>query len=116
METHFVDLLRISVAVFSGGMIGLGFGALQRAALRRHEERARAGRLASGWSLMPGSGVRVAYLLIGLVLVQLICPLLFVDGIQWCVSAGLVLGYGYTLWRTLQQRRSQMGGVSRSIG
>jgi positive regulator of sigma E activity len=53
---------------------------------------------------MPRSGARVAYLLLALALVQIICPLLFSDGVQWTVSAGVGLGYGWTLFRTLRQR------------
>jgi len=48
----------------------------------------------------------VAYLLIALVIVQLICPLLFVDGSQWWVSGGVVLGYGFVLFRQSRQRQA----------
>ena len=102
MQIHIVDLIRNLVALTAGGLIGLAFGTLQQAALRRNEERERLGKLKTGWSLMPGSGARVAYLLIGLLLVQLICPLLFADGAQWWVSAGLVVGYGWLLYRQLR--------------
>lgn len=53
---------------------------------------------------MPGSGQRVAGLLLGLVAVQILCPLLFVDGTQWLVSGGLVVGYGWTLYVQMRQR------------
>jgi membrane protein implicated in regulation of membrane protease activity len=57
--------------------------------------------------VMPGSGRRVAYLLVALVLVQIVCPLLFTNGVQWWVSGGLVAGYGVVLYWQLRQRLSQ---------
>jgi len=51
-----------------------------------------------------GCGARVAYLLLTLLLVQYICPLLFVEGTQWWVSAGLVIGHGLLLYRQLRLR------------
>ena len=57
---------------------------------------------------MPGSGARVAYLLIALALVQFLCPLLFVDGTQWWVSAGVIAGYGWLLYRQLRQRMREV--------
>jgi hypothetical protein len=104
MSLHLTDLFRVLVGLVAGGVIGLGFGTLQNAALRLNEQRQRDGRLNNGWSLMPAAGARVAYLLIALALIQLVCPLLFVDGTQWIVSAGLVVGYGWTLFRQLQLR------------
>jgi len=57
---------------------------------------------------MPNSGQHVAYLLIALVLVQIICPLFFVNGSQWWVSGGVVLGYGAILYRQLRQRQTNL--------
>lgn len=104
MEIHLMEVLRWSAALLAGGVIGLAFGALQQAALRRNEERERSGDLNSGWSLMPGAGARVAYLLITLALIQVVCPLLFQEGTQWFVSGGLVAGYGWTLFSQLRAR------------
>jgi hypothetical protein len=101
MQNHLFDLIRDVVGLMAGGVIGYAFGLLQAAALRHHEELEKGGKLKSGWSLMPGAGARVAYLLIALALVQLVCPLLFVDGTQWVVSVGVVLGYGWLLYRQL---------------
>lgn len=108
MEIQWFDVLRCTAALVAGGVIGLAFGTLQNAALRRNEERERTGKLKNGWSLMPGSGVRVAYLLVTLVLVQLVCPMLFADGTQWWVSGGLLLGYGWNLLQQLRRRRAQL--------
>ena len=103
MSIQFLDLARYLVGLTAGGAIGYAFGLLQQAALRQHEQQERDGKLKNGWSLMPGSGVRVAYLLVALALVQLVCPLLFTDGTQWIVSGGVLLGYGWTLFRRLRQ-------------
>jgi hypothetical protein len=94
-------------ALIVGGLIGSAFGMLQNAARRQNEKREAQGAFKSGWSLMPGSGVRVAYLLITLVLIQFICPMLFNNGsTQWWVSGGVVLGYGLMLALQLRQRLS----------
>jgi len=108
MQTHLIDLIRDLTGVLAGLGIGYCFGLLQRAALRRNEQLAKSGKLESPWSLIPGSGARVAYLLIALVLVQLVCPLLFVDGTQWWVSGGLVLGYGWMLYQQLRLKLKQI--------
>src|ERR1051326_5847332 len=106
MEFHFISLLSWSVALIGGATIGYGFGVLQEIGRRRHELRAQSGKLKNMWSLMPGSGTRVAYLLIALALVQLICPLLFRDGTQWRGSAGVMLGYGWVFFLQLGPRRA----------
>jgi len=94
------------VAVAAGGAIGYCFGLIQTRALRRNERKQQSGELNNGWAVMPGSMTRVAYLLVVLVAIQIICPLLFKDGTQWWVSGGLVLGYGYVLFRRLMQRKA----------
>jgi hypothetical protein len=101
---HAMEVTRALVALLAGSVIGVGFGYLQQAAVRRNEARQRDGTIGTGWSLMPGSGARVAYLLLALIVVQLICPILFADGIQWWVSGGLLLGYGWTLLHELRRR------------
>ena len=94
--------------MLAGGVIGLGFGFVQEAALRRHERMQQSGELKSGWAMMPGSFRRVAFLLIALALVQLVCPGLFVGATQWWVSAGVLGGYGASLCRQLRRiRRTQ---------
>jgi len=104
MNFTFLDLARDVVGLAAGGVIGLAFGTLQQAALRQNEQLEQAGKVKSGWSLMPKAGARVSYLLITLVLIQFICPLLFADGTQWIVSAGVVLGYGAMLLSQLRHR------------
>lgn len=103
MHLHFFDVVRITLALLAGLGIGLTFGWIQQAALRRNEARQQSGDLNNGWAVMPGSMRRVAGLMIALVIIQFLCPLLFSDGIQWWVSGGLVLGYGSLLYRRLRQ-------------
>jgi hypothetical protein len=90
--------------LITGGIIGTGFGLLQEAGRRRNEGRQRAGQLESAWAVMPGSMRRVAGLLASLVLIQVLCPLLFAQGSQWWVSAGVVVAYGWLLFRRLPRR------------
>ena len=106
MTILFMNTFLILVAVAAGGAIGYCFGIIQNAALRRNERKQQSGTLESGWAVMPGSMTRVAYLLIVLVAIQFLCPLLFKDGTQWWVSGGLVMGYGYVLFRRLIQRKT----------
>ena len=108
METHFFELLRVSGAVVSGAFIGYAFGLIQNIALRRHLRLEKQGKFKNAWSIIPGSGQRVAGLLLTLIAVQSICPLLFVDGIQWLVSAGVVLGYGWVLFHQLRKRLNEL--------
>ena len=117
MHTQLSGIFLICLAVVAGGGIGLTFGMIQEAAQQRYERLQQRGKFNSGWAVMPGSMKRVAYLLIALALVQFFCPLLFANGIQWMVSAGVVAGYGYTLFRQFRQRMAQhveIAGTSRA--
>ena len=105
MQIQIMVVVRSLAALIAGGVIGLGFGVIQNMALRRNQKLEQSGRLNSGWAVMPGSMKRVAYLLVALVLVQIVCPLLFIDGSQWWVSGGVVVGYGALLFRQLRQAR-----------
>src|SRR5712691_663860 len=104
MQMHLAEILRSAAALVAGGVIGLSFGMIQDLALRRHQKREQSGDLKSGWAVMPGSMRRVAFLLVALVLVQILCPILFVGASQWWVSGGVVAGYGALLFRRLRQR------------
>jgi hypothetical protein len=106
MRFDFYHIIGFSLALAVGTLIGMAFGALQEAAARRNQRLQSAGQLNSGWAVMPGSMRRVAYLLVALAGVQLICPMLFSHGCQWWVSGGVVAGYGWALWRKLQQTLS----------
>jgi len=107
MTTQFLTMFASIAALIVGSLIGAAFGMLQNTARRQNERREAEGNFKSGWSLMPGSGVRIAYLLITLVLIQIVCPMLFNNGsTQWWVSGGVVLGYGLMLAIQLRQRLS----------
>jgi hypothetical protein len=106
MEIHLMDLFRFFVALVVGGIMGRAFGLLQNSARRRYEKRQLEGKLGNGWALMPLSGIRVAYFLLALALVQFICPMLFLDGTQWWVSGGVVLGYGSMLYQQIRELRA----------
>jgi hypothetical protein len=101
-------LLVPPMAFGAGAAIGYAFGCVQSAAARRHERLQRQGKFTSGWSATPGSFRRVAYLLVSLAVVQLIFPVFFTAGgiSQWCVSAGVVIGYGWTLYKEMRHRRA----------
>jgi len=101
-----IEIIRALAGLVAGGVIGLGFGWVQNLALRHNQKRQQRGNLQSGWTVMPGSMSRVAYLLLALVLVQILCPLLFVNSSQWWVSAGVVAAYGALLFRRLGQRNT----------
>lgn len=104
------EIFRGALGGAVGLLIGVAFGLLQQLALRRNERRESERALKSGWSLMPGAGARVAYLLVALTGVQLVCPLLFVGEAQWWVSGGVALGYSGVLWRGLRRRLAEAQG------
>jgi len=100
-----IDTLFIAAAgVLLGGFIGFSFGTIQNNALRAYKAKQDAGFFNSGWSVMPGSMRRTAYLLLLLAGVQLACPFFFEgESVQWMITAGVMLGYGWTL--AMQLRR-----------
>lgn len=108
MQIQISSVFLPPLALIAGGMIGYAFGVIQTSATRRHEKLQLEGKFKSGWSVTPGSFRRVAYLLIALALVQFLFPMFFAPGSisQWCVSAGVVTGYGWTLYRQMRVRRS----------
>lgn len=110
METHLIDIARSLLGLILGSTIGLGFGLIQAAALRRHERLQADGKLNNGFAVIPGSMRRTAYLLVALALVQIISPTLFVGASQWWVSAGVVMGYGILLFGQLRQTRASLAG------
>lgn len=99
-----IELLLIMLALVIGLGIGLLFGTLQNFALRKNKKLQEEGSLKNGWSIMPGSMSRVAILLGVLALIQICCPMLFKGNIQWLISAGIVVGYGWTFVNKLKQR------------
>jgi hypothetical protein len=107
MAHTFIQMLQQITALIVGGAIGIGFGMLQDYAKRSNEKRQAEGKLNNPLTVMPGSGGRVALLLLLLVAIQVVCPLLFAGGIQWWVSGGLAAGYGVMLYLQLQKRMNE---------
>jgi hypothetical protein len=105
MEIHLMDIVWSSAGLFAGGSIGLFFGVIQDAARRRHKKLEQQGKLTNAWSIIPGSGARIAYLLIALLVIQVICPLLFTTSTKWWVSGGLAAGYGWSLLQNVLRLR-----------
>jgi hypothetical protein len=92
--------LLLSIAgLVLGAAVGCTFGMIQNAALRRNEKRRNAAGIKNGWAYVPGSMSRVAVLLVTLLLIQLLLPALFDGSLQWMVSSGVVIGYGWSLFR-----------------
>jgi len=98
------EMMQMIGAVVAGGAIGWGFGLLQQAATRRHDRLQATGKMNGAWSLMPGSMTRVAFLLVALAIVQVVCPMFFAGNAQWAVSVGVVAGYGWTLYQSMRAR------------
>jgi len=103
MNPVIIDIL----AVAAGTCIGLLFGKIQEKAARRYIRLQQENKFANGWAVMPGSFTRIAYFLVALVGVQLICPRFFTDGTQWYVSGGVVLGYALMLARQFGLRAAE---------
>ena len=110
MQLVISQILLSALALVAGSAIGLVFGAVQDAAARKNLALQTAGKLSNGWAVMPGSMRRTAYLLVALAVVQVGCPLLFKGGYQWWVSGGVVLGYGWMLYRKLRQTMAETRG------
>jgi putative copper export protein len=104
MTNQFTTSLISLTAIVIGGVIGLLFGTIQNIASARNRKRQESGQLKNGWVIMPGSFGRIAILLITLVVVQVACPIFFEGNIQWLVSVGVILGYGWTLLKQLRQQ------------
>jgi len=107
MPAQIINMVQELTGLVVGALIGVGFGKIQDAARRHNEKKQAEGKLNNGWSVMPGSGARVAYFLIALVLIQFLCPLLFRDGVQWWVFGGIGAGYGVMLFLQLRERMSR---------
>ena len=88
--------------------VGFAFGAIQSAALARHRNLQKRGKLNSAWTIAPGAMRRTGFFLLALAVIQVACPIFFTDGrvLPWMVSAGVVVGYGWTLLQQLRHRSS----------
>ena len=91
-----------------GAEIGAGFAWLQSVALHRNEMLLQQNQKPNWWmQQIPGSGGRVAFLLMALVLTQVLFPSLFPGANKWWVTGGLVLAYGCSLFGQLRHRVAQ---------
>ena len=99
-----MDTIYLIVGLFVGGAVGYSFGLIQTAATRRYEKQLAEGKF-KGSGVVPGSARRVAYLMCSLLIVQILCPVFFQNGMQWWVSGGVVAGYGLLLFQQFQQLR-----------
>ncbi len=101
-----IEALLTVGALIIGGVVGLLFGLIQNNARLQNKRLNETGKLRSGWLIMPGSFGRIAILLIVLALIQVGVPIFFKGSIQWLVSAGILLGYGWTFVKRLKQQAS----------
>ncbi len=108
MNSSIIFSLTSAAALVIGVAIGLLFGVFQNAALARNRKKVNEkGTLVTPWMAVPGSLSRVAMLLVVLVAVQVCCPMLFLGDVQWLISAGVLLGYGWSFMKKLQQRAGE---------
>ena len=106
MNGSTIDILISLAAIAIGYAIGFWFGTIQKNALNKNKKKYANGKLKNSLFIMPGSMSRVAMLLVFLVVMQLAIPMLFKGNIQWIVSAGIVLGYGWTFVKQLRSHAS----------
>lgn len=89
-----------------GIALGCGFGLIQDTTFVLHKALRQLATLASNWTGIPGSSSRSIFLLVMLTLFQAAFTVLFGNNdIQWIVSAGVVLGYAWTLVLQFRQDR-----------
>jgi hypothetical protein len=108
MNSSIIFSLTSAAALAVGVVIGFLFGVVQNAALARNRKKLNDKRShVTPWGAVPGSMSRVAMLLVVLVAVQVCCPMLFSGDVQWLISAGVLLGYGWSFMKKLQQRAEE---------
>jgi hypothetical protein len=89
-----------------GIALGCGFGFIQRETFAQ-TRLGQIDKLASSWAGISGSWARSIFLLVMLTFFQTAFTLLFGNNdIQWILSAGVVLGYAWTL--VLQFRQESL--------
>jgi hypothetical protein len=110
MNPSITDIALSAAGLAFGGLIGFSFGSIQNKALRAYKKKMDDGKFTSGWSVMPGSMRRTAYLLVLLAGIQILFPVFFEgSSVQWLISAGVVLGYGWTLADQVRNRSAYRG-------
>jgi hypothetical protein len=90
-------------ALLFGGAVGIIFGILQHRALLRDQKRQEGKSLKRRRLVIPSSFRRIFYLIMLLMAIQYVCPFLFRDSsTQWILTAGIVIGYGWTLLKRIR--------------
>ena len=102
-----MEMLYAIVGLAVGLGIGWSFGWFQMSALRRHQTRQNQGQFKGAIGVVPGSMKRVAFLLFALMVAQISFPQLFPGVSKWFVSAGVVFGYGWILFKNFRERRAR---------
>ena len=88
-----------------GIFISCGFGLIQDSAFVFHRRLSRIDNLANNWAGLSGSSARSMFLLEMLTLFHVAWSIIFGNnGIRWLVSAGVVLGYAWTLVQQSRQK------------
>jgi len=106
MKLEFPEVILLLGGCVVGALVGAAFGFIQTAAQDRYRRLQESGRLHNAATIIPGSMRRIALLLVALVTIQIAFPMLFAkEGMQWLVSAGIVIGYGWTLVRQAPRRQ-----------
>ena len=106
MTTQLINGLIYFAAITVGVIVGFAFGKMQEIARERYLKKQKSGKLSSGAGIIPGSMQRIALFLVVLVLIQVGLPMLFEGNIQWMVSAGVIVGYGWTLLQQFKKKAS----------
>ncbi len=103
MNADIMYTLLSAGAVIFGIGTGITFGTLQHKALLRDQQMQSAKEYKKRRLVVPSSFRRIFYLVIMLMVIQYTAPMLFKNtSTQWILTAGIIIGYGWTLVRRLR--------------
>ena len=95
-------ILSIS-GLLTGVAVGVTFGMFQHRALLRDQKQQETKGVQKRRLVVPSSFRRIFYLVITLLVIQIVCPILFKESaIQWIITAGIIVGYGWTLLKRIR--------------
>jgi hypothetical protein len=93
-------------ALIIGLGVGVTFGTLQHKALLRDQIKQANKDYKKRRLVVPSSFRRIFYLVISLLVIQYAAPILFhTSSTQWVLTAGIIVGYGWTLVRRLRTHK-----------